>query len=190
LRRAVIFNYNSLFAKDIERTIKNYNFLNPERALQAEILEAGKYPIESMAGQSDVILHSGGDGNPIKEDISVPKLYICHSHQWKAKTEGGTISRLKSYRKGIHLINVLEDDDIMGKKGKIPIMQYHILAVTHPPARAKVLALSRAIDEHGKEIQVIEALRYPDGSLSIQGHAEEGTASHIFYNFFNYTQAL
>lgn len=186
MRRALVFNYNSLFVRDIERTINNFSLLNPEKAFQADILSACEYRVESMAGQSNVILHSGGDGIPVKEDAAVPKIYICHSHQWKAEMEGGRISRLNSYRKGIRLIDVVEDDQIMGKKGKMPIMQYHTLAVTHPPANAKVLALSRAMDENGNEIEILEALRYPDGSISIQGHAEEGTAAHIFYNFFSY----
>ena len=41
----------------------------------------------------------------------------------------------------------------------------------------------RAVREDGRKIEVIEALRYPDGSVSIQGHPEEGTAAHVFYNF-------
>lgn len=122
---------------------------------------------------------------PVKENTgNVPKLYICHSHQWKARQEGGVVVRLKDYIKGIRYIDVLESDAALGHKAKLPIMEYHTLAVVHPPACAKVLAISKAKDKDGKDIEIIEALKYPDGSVSIQGHPEEGTAAGVFYNLF------
>ena len=147
--------------------------------------QAEKYPFESSAGSADIIIHSGGDGTPVKENVTgIPKLYICYSHQWKAKAEGGKVVRLKSLIKGVRHIDILEDNEVLGKKGKIPIMQYHEFAVTQPPPRTKVFATSRVSDEDGGDLEIIEALEYPDGSISIQGHPEEGTAAHIFYNFF------
>lgn len=60
--------------------------------------------------------------------------------------EGGKVKRLKENIVGIQSINVLEDDDIFGKKGKIPIMQDHELAVVRPPRSAKVIATSKVRD--------------------------------------------
>ena len=66
----------------------------------------------------------------------------------------------------------------------MPIMEHHELGVVSPPPSAKVIATSKARDSSGKEIEIIEALRYRDGSVSVQGHPEEGRAFHILYNFF------
>ncbi len=185
MRRVIIFNYRSIFSEDIKRTILNYNHLHPEDKFRIDVYPAQDCLCESGAGQTDFIIHSGGDGRPVKEDAAgVFKLYICYSHQWKAKAEGGRIVKLGGYRKGIQIIDLLEDDEILGKKGKMSIMQYHSLAVVQAPPNARILATSRGVDEKGKEIVIIEALRYPDGSLSLQGHPEEGTAAHVFYNYF------
>ena len=186
LRTAVIFNYNSKFISHIVKTINRYNFLYPKKAFSIYVCDAKDFSKESLAGPADIIIHSGGDGRPVIEDVKgVPRFYICHSHQWKAKTEGGRVVRLKDYIRRVQTIDVLGNDEILGKKGKMPIMQYHRLAVTNSPRYAKILATSRAIDKDEKEIEVIEALKYPNESVSVQGHPEEGAAAHIFYNFFD-----
>ena len=187
MKRAVVFNYNSRFVQDIEKVLRQYNSVNPDMAFLVDMFRFDNYSAESLAGRADVIIHSGGDGIPTKEDVKdIPKLYICFSHEWKAKKEGGKVGRLNGFIKGVHEIDVLKDDEILGKTGKMPIMKYHELAVIEPPPSADVLATSTAIDKGGKEIEIIEALKYPDGSISIQGHPEEGTAAHILYNFFNF----
>ena len=185
MRRAVIFNYNSIFAINIVTTIEAYNLLHPKEAFLVDMYRAEKHLSELQTGPADIIIHSGGDGIPVREDVmDTPKLYICHSHQWKAGLEGGKLAQLKKKIFGIRNIDVLEDDDILGRKGKMPIMQYHELAVVSPPSFAKVIATSKARDLDGKEIEAIEVLRYPNGSMGIQGHPEEGRALHILYNFF------
>ena len=191
MRRVAIFNYDSIFAEDIRKVILHYNRLHPEDTFWIDIYRSCDCLCESTAGPADLIIHSGGDGIPVKEDATgVPKLYICHSHQWKAEAEGGKLVRLEGYRKGIKFIDLLEDDEILGRKGRMPIMQYHSLAVLQAPSSAKILATSRVVDYNGEEIQIIEALKYPDGSLGIQGHPEEGTAVHIFYNYFEKIKRL
>jgi len=188
LRRAVVFNYNSKFAQDIEKVLGEHNSVNPDKAFSINMFRFDSLQAESLAGSTDLIVHSGGDGIPVLEDMAnVPKFYICFSHEWKAKKEGGKVGRLKGLIKGVHEIDVLKDDDILGRRGKMPIMKYHELAVTTPPPSADVLATSIAIDKSGKEIEIIEALKYPDGSISVQGHPEEGAAAHILYNFFDFT---
>jgi len=148
------------------------------------MLRAGDCRSELLAGKADLVIHSGGDGEPVAEDMKdVPKLYICHSHQWKARKEGGEIVRLKGVVKGVRTINVFEENEILGRKGPMSIMEYHTLAVVRPPRDARVLATSRVQDAQGKELEIIEALEYPDGSFSIQGHPEEGKAEHVIYNF-------
>ncbi|MGB2630906.1 MAG: hypothetical protein WBD24_06950 [Candidatus Omnitrophota bacterium] len=186
MKRAVIFNYNSKFAKDIEKTLLGYNLLHPADPFEIDIYPYKEFERESDIGHADVIIHSGGKGRPVKDDIAgVPRIYICHSHEWKAVYSGGKIVQLSGCMKGVQEIDVLEEDEVLGKKGKLPIMKYHELAIKEPPKNTKVLAVSRAIDSKGKEIEIIEALRYPDGSTSVQGHPEEGTAAHIFYNHLN-----
>jgi GMP synthase-like glutamine amidotransferase len=83
----------------------------------------------------------------------------------------------------LRYIKVLQDDEILGRRGNMPIMQYHEYAVVSPPRDAEVLATSTAVDENGREVDIVEALRYRDNSISIQGHPEEGTAFHVIYNF-------
>ena len=186
MRRAVIFNYDSLFIHGIERCIRRYNSLKPDKAFSIHMFKFEKCLSESLAGPADVIIHSGGDGTLIQEDVKdVPKLYICYSHEWKAKKEGGKVAKLEGFITGIQVIDVLEDHPILGKSGKMDIMKYHRLAVTEPPPSAKVLAESKARLADGKEIKIIEALSYQDGSISLQGHPEEGTAMHIIHNFFD-----
>lgn len=189
MKRVAIFNYDSIFSEDIKRIILRYNRLHPKNEFWICVYRSCDCLCESQAEPADFIIHSGGDGIPVKEDTTgIPKLYICHSHQWKAEAEGGRLVKLEGYRKGVKFIDILEDDEVLGKKGRMPIMQYHSLAVIQAPPSAKILATGRAVDYNGKEIQIIEALRYPDGSLGIQGHPEEGTAAHIFYNFFEKTE--
>jgi GMP synthase-like glutamine amidotransferase len=186
LRKLAIFNYKSLYLEDIKRTVQQYNLANSKKAFQVEVYDAKELLSESHAGLVDAIIHTGGDGSVVKEDMSeIPKLYICYSHQWKARKEGGEVSKLKTFRKGIYPIDILEDDRVLGKKGKMSIMQRHEFIVSKPPRGAKVLAASRIKEADGSEIEVVESLRYPNGSISIQGHPEEGTAAHIFYNFFD-----
>jgi anthranilate/para-aminobenzoate synthase component II len=185
MRRAVIFDYNSRFCADIVKTIVRYNSKFSDSGFSIDVYNFAELASESLAGPADVIIHSGGDGEPVVEDAAgAPRLYICHSHQWKAKKSGGELVRLDGYVSGIKEIEVLEDDELLGKKGGMAIMKYHSLAVTRPPREAKVLAKSRATREDGQKIEIIEALRYPDGSLSVQGHPEEGCGYHIFENFF------
>jgi len=182
-RRLVVFDYNSRFLPEVEKTILEYNSAHPDNSFSVDIYKSKECLFESEVGRADIILHSGGDGEPVKEDIEgVLKLYICHSHQWKAKKEGGHLTRLLRYHKGIKFIHVLEDDNILGKKGEMFIMKYSCLAVTRAPRYAQVLATSKALDRLGRQIEIIEALRYPNGSISIQGHPEEGTATHIIFN--------
>lgn len=185
MRKAAIFNYNSIFAGDIVKAIHMYSLLRRRKAFSIDMYRAEKYLSESQIGSADIIIHSGGDGRPVKEDAAnTPKLYICYSHQWKAKMEGARVIRLKAHIEGIRPIDILEDDDVLGRRGKMSIMEYHELAVVSPPRSAKVVATSKVRDLNGKEIEIIEALRYPSGSVSVQGHPEEGRAFHIFYNFF------
>lgn len=185
MRRAVIFNYDSIFAGNILDVIRAYNLIRPRRAFSVDMYKAGECRFESLKGPADVIIHTGGDGIPVIEDITdTPKLYICYSHEWKARREGGEVIQLSDSIKGIQPIDVLDDDDIFGRKGEMPIMKYHELAVVCPPRSARVIATSRAHGLNGKEVEIIEGSRYPDGSISLQGHPEEGRAFHVFYNFF------
>jgi GMP synthase-like glutamine amidotransferase len=186
MKRVVIFNYNSKFARDIQQIVLTYNPSHAANDFAMDMYPYRDIEVESEAGPADVIIHSGGKGRPVKEDIyGVPKIYICHSHEWKAAYSGGKVATLSGCIKGIHEIDVLDDDEIFGRKGKMRIKKFHELAVVKPPKHAKVLAVSRAFDVNNDEIEIIEALKYPDGSVSVQGHPEEGTAAHIFHNLFN-----
>ena len=186
MARALVFNYNSIFARNIVDTIHAYNLLRPKKCFMVDMYRADDCISEMQKFPADIIIHSGGDGRPVREDAAdTPKLYICHSHQWKARIGGGRVVRLKDIITGIADVDIIENDDIIGKKGRMRIMEFHRLGVVKPPRSAKVLAMSRAVDHRGKEVEIIEALRYPDGSISIQGHPEEGRAFHIFYNFLN-----
>ena len=185
MRRVVVFDYNSRFCDDIVRMVERYNSKFSDKLFLIDVYKSMEYSFESLVGRADVIIHSGGDGEPVREDVhNIPKLYICHSHQWKAKKSGGEVVRLNGYVTGLKSIEIVEDDDILGRPGEMVIMKYHSLAVTRPPKEAKVLAKSRAAREDGEQIEIVEALRYPDGSLSVQGHPEEGSGYHIFENFF------
>ena len=184
--RALVFNYNSRFAAHIVQAIHAYNLLYPKRAFFVDMYRADECGCESEKLPADVIIHSGGDGRPVKEDVTdTSKIYICHSHQWKAKLSGGEVIRLKDPVTGIKDIDIIEDDDMLGKSGKMRIMEYHELAVVKPPSCARVIAVSKAQDAGGKEVEIIEALRYPDGSISVQGHPEEGRGFHVLSNFLN-----
>ena len=179
-----MFDYNSRFARAIENCILKFNELYPEESLCVSFYKSDKCDYESSAGSADYIIHSGGEGDVVKEDIfDIPKLYICHSHQRKDKKEGGKIKRLFDYHKGVECVDVIKNDRIFGKAGKMSIMQYHCLAVTKVPSNAHVLAVSRAKDYFGQEVNVVEALKYDDKTISVQGHPEEGTAFHIIHNF-------
>ena len=82
MKKVVIFDYDSIFTGDIGNTISRYGILRSERAFSVNICKSRDYLSESMAGVADLIIHSGGDGKPVKEDVrDIPKLYICHSHQ-------------------------------------------------------------------------------------------------------------
>jgi anthranilate/para-aminobenzoate synthase component II len=189
MKKILIFNYDSRFCGDIERSIQEYNAMFPDKAFLVEVCRASGCPFESLAGPADVIIHSGGDGEPVIEDIKdVPRLYICHSHQWKAKKSGGNLLKLDRYITGVQAIDILDDDNILGKKGKMPIMKYHSLIVTKAPVAAKVLARAKILVDKNLVVDSIEALRYPDGSVSVQGHPEEGTAIHIIHNFLKMTE--
>ena len=170
MRRLAVINYSSRFLKHIGESVERYNRLNPDNAFSYDIYESGECSGESMVGDVDAIIHSGGDGIPVKEDTnSIPRLYICFSHQWKARQEGGEVVKLKELIKGVKPIDVLADDRVLGKKGRMPIMQYHEYAVVKPPRYAQVLATSRAMDTSGKDRDIIEALRYATGDLPQEG---------------------
>jgi anthranilate/para-aminobenzoate synthase component II len=184
LRRAVIFNYNSKFADDIVKSFHVYNLLRPKKAFSIDMYSADKYTSEAEIGSADAIVHSGGDGKPVIENMKdVPRLYICFSHEWKAVAGESEIIKLQNLILGIKAIDVLEDDIIFGRRGQMRIMKYHELGIVSPPRKAKVIATSKTRDLNGKKVDIIEALRYPDGSVSVQGHPEEGRAVHIIYNF-------
>ncbi len=186
MKKVAIFNYKSKFAQDITRIVQMYNLSRPLNVFDFNIFSFEDIRAESEAGTVDFIIHSGGDGTPVKEDTAgVPKLYICFSHEWKAVSGGGVMVELSSLIKGVREIEVISDDPVLGPKGRMPIMKYHELAITTPPADADVIAVSRSKDKSGKEVEIIEALRYKDGSLSLQGHPEEGTAAHVFHNFLD-----
>jgi GMP synthase-like glutamine amidotransferase len=186
MKKVAIFNYNSKFAQDITRTIRAYNLSRPLRPFDVNMFNFEDIRTESEAGTVDLIIHSGGDGRPVKEDTTgVPRLYICFSHEWKAVLGGGVMIELSETIKDVREIEVIKDDPILGPKGKMSIMKYHELAITAPPADAEVIAVSRSKDKNGREVEIIEALRYKDGSLSLQGHPEEGTAAHVFHNFLD-----
>lgn len=187
-RRVVIFDYDSRYLPELEKTVLEYNSIHPENCYCLDIYKSRACLSESDAGKMDLIIHSGGDGRPVKEDIvGVPKLYICHSHQWKAIKEGGHLTRLMKYHIGVQIVDVVESNDIIGKRGKLPIGKYSCLAIVKPPKKATVLATSNSLDHKGEQIKIIEALLYSDGSISVQGHPEEGTAAYIIYNFLNKT---
>ena len=112
-RRMVVFNYDSRFIGDIERTVLRYNVLHPDNPISLDVYESSSWARESEVGRADLIGHSGGDGTPVLEDMNVPKFYICHSHQWKAKKEGGVVSRLEGYIKGHHLVDIVEEDAVL-----------------------------------------------------------------------------
>ena len=160
MRKASVFNYKSIFAGGIIRSISLYNFLHPDRSFSVDMLTVDRLCKESLMYPADIFVHSGGDGIPVEEDIEgVPRLYICYSHQWKAKSEGGRVIRLDQRITGLRYIDILQDDDVLGRRGKAPIMQYHEYAVVIAPRDAKVLATSKAVDEDGREVEIIEALR-------------------------------
>ena len=76
-KTAAIINYNSLFASDLEKISKKYNILNPENAYHVDIYNADDVFSESEIGHYDVILHSGGDGRPVKDDLlKIQRLYM------------------------------------------------------------------------------------------------------------------
>ncbi len=186
MRRVVVFNYNSKFAPYFGETIARYNESRPGNRFVMDMYLFDRVESESDAGPADVIIHSGGDGRPVRENVhSVPKIYICHSHEWKAQAGGGELIQLSGCIKGVQHVDILEEDDILGTRGKMPIMKYHELAITTAPWDAEVLAVSKALDEDNRVIEIIEALKYDDGSISIQGHPEEGTAEHIIHNMFD-----
>lgn len=82
MRRALIFNYNSRFAVDVVNAIHAYNLLRPRRAFLVDVYNAEQCFSELQRLPADVIIHSGGDGRPVREDaLNTPKLYICHSQE-------------------------------------------------------------------------------------------------------------
>jgi len=181
-RTLAIVDYDSKFTVGIEKKVKAFNKKNPDLAVKVETYKASD--LESLAdlGDPDRVIHTGGQGDPVPG--SAPgSLYICHSHQFKAEQEGGTVERLSDYQKGTGHMEVSENDPIIGKQGSQAIEKYHTLAVTKAPKNAKVIATSEQTLENGEQAEIAEAIRYSDGSVSVQGHPGGATPSKIIDNY-------
>lgn len=184
-KRAVLVDYNSTFTAGIESQIRAYNEAHPEDAYAVDTYRASSLDNLADVGEADRVIHTGGVGEPVKGDTkgNPSKLYVCHSHQWKAEEGGGKVERLAEYQKGTGYMDVKENDPVVGNAGKVPIDKYHVLAVTKAPKNAKVVATSRQTLEDGREVETAEAIRYEDGSVSVQGHPGGGAAAHVIHNY-------
>ena len=181
-RTLAVVDYDSQFTKGIERKVEAFNKKNPDKAYNVTTYKASD--LESLAelGEPDKLIHTGGTGDPVPGSTK-DSLYICHSHQWKAKEEGGKVEELADYQKGTGYIDIKEDDPVIGNKGQSGIEKYHKLAVTKAPGNAKVIATSKQTLENGEEAEIIEALRYFNGNISVQGHPGGDTPSKIIDNY-------
>ena len=180
-RTLAIVDYDSQFTKGIEGRVRAFNKKNPDRAVKVETHKASDLENLAQLG-ADKIIHTGGQGDPVPG--SAPgSLYICHSHQFKAEQEGGEVKRLSDYQIGPGVMDVKEDDPVSGKEGKTRIEKYHTLAVTKAPKNAKVIATSTQTLESGEKAEIAEAIRYADGSVSVQGHPGGATPSDIIENY-------
>ena len=181
-RTLAIVDYGSQFTSGIERKVKAFNRKNPDQAVNVETFRASD--LESLAelGQPDKVIHTGGQGDPVPGSTQ-GSLYICHSHQIEAEKQGGKVERLSDYQKGTGYMDVQEDDPVIGEQGQAKIEKYHTLAVTKAPKNAKVIATSKQTLESGEEAEIIEALRYANGNVSVQGHPGGDTPSKIIDNY-------
>ena len=187
-----IIDYNSQFTKGIEKKVKAFNKENPGRAYRIETYKASDLENLAQIREHDKLIHTGGAGNPVPGSTQ-NSLYICHSHQIEAEKQGGKVERLADYQKGTGYIDVKEDDPVIGKQGQSAIEKYHTLAVTKAPKNAKVIATSKQTLENGEKAEIIEALRYANGNISVQGHPGGDTPSEILDNYLEiekeYTKA-
>ena len=181
--RLAIVDYDSIFSEGIEKKVKQFNKDNPGQAYKVDTYKASELENLAHIGETDRLIHTGGKGDPIKGNISANTLYICHSHQWKAEQEGGKVERLSDYQKGKGYMEIKTDDPVVGEQGQAAIEKYHTLAVTEAPKNAEVIATSKQTLEGGKEVETAEAIRYDDGSISVQGHPGGKTPSYIIDNF-------
>lgn len=185
-RKLAIVDYGSQFTEGIEDKVRAFNRKNPNQALHVKTYKASD--LESLAQlNADKVIHTGGQGDPVP-GTAPGSLYICHSHQFKAEQEGGKVERLADYQKGTGYIDVKEDDPVIGEQGQTSIEKYHTLAVTEAPKNAKVIATSKQTLESGEETEIIEAIRYADGSVSVQGHPGGKTPSDIIDNYLDLDQ--
>lgn len=185
-RTLSILDYGSQFTGEIEKKVKEWNEKHPDKAYRVETHKASD--LENLAQlNADKVIHTGGQGEPVP-GTAPGSLYICHSHQFKAEQEGGKVERLADYQKGTGYMDVKEDDPIIGKHGKSAIEKYHTLAVTEAPKNAKVIATSKQTLESGEEAEIAEAIRYADGSVSVQGHPGGDTPSSIIENYLDINQ--
>jgi GMP synthase-like glutamine amidotransferase len=174
--KIAIIDYDSMFTGGIEEKVKRYIAKNPGDSYQ--VLKASD--LESLDDiDATKVIHTGGTGEPVPGERP-GSLYICHSHQWKAQQEGGKVEHLADYNKGTGYMEVQDDDDVIGKQGsQVAIEKYHTLAVTEAPKNAKVIATSKQTLKDGREVETAEALRYKDGSISLQGHPGGKTPSYV-----------
>jgi len=177
-RTLAIVDYGSKFTSGIERKVEDLNKKNPEKAYNIKTYKASDLENLAEIGEPDKVIHTGGTGDPVP-GTTQGSLYICHSHQFKAEQEGGKVERLADYQKGVGYMEIKEDDPIIGDQGQSAIEKYHTLAVTEAPKNAKVIATSKQTLKSGDEAEIIEALRYSDGSVSVQGHPGGKTPSAI-----------
>jgi len=177
-KKLAIIDYDSIFTGGIEEKVRQFNVHNPQDSYQVITYKASD--LKSLDDvKADKVIHTGGQGDPV--DGERPgSLYICHSHQWKAEKEGGKVEHLADYNKGTGYMEVQDDDDVIGKQGsQVPIEKYHTLAVTDAPKNAKVIATSKQTLKDGRKVETAEALRYKDGSISVQGHPGGKTPSYV-----------
>ena len=181
-RTLAIVDYGSQFTDGIERKVEDLNEKNPEKAYSIKTYKATDLENLDQIGEADKTIHTGGQGDPVP-GTSPGSLYICHSHQFKAEQEGGKVDSLADYQKGTGYMDVKEDDPVIGEQGQTSIEKYHTLAVTEAPKNAKVLATSKQTLDNGEEAEIAEAIRYADGSVSVQGHPGGKTPSDILENY-------
>lgn len=181
-RTLAIVDYGSQFTRGIERKVKAFNNKNPDNALRVDTYKASDLENLAQIGEHDKLIHTGGAGNPVPGSTQ-NSLYICHSHQIEAEKQGGKVERLADYQKGTGQIDIKEDDPVIGEKGQSNIEKYHTLAVTKAPSNAKVIATSKQTLENGEKAEIIEALRYANGNISVQGHPGGNTPSKILDNY-------
>jgi len=181
-RTLAIVDYGSKFTSGIEGKIRDFNKKNPDKAYNVKTYKASKLENLAQLDSADKVIHTGGTGNSVPGSTE-DSLYICHSHQIEAERQGGKVERLSEYQKGTGYMEVKEDDPIIGEEGRSAIEKYHTLAVTEAPKNAKVIATSKQTLENGEETEIIEALRYANGNVSVQGHPGGDTPSKIIDNY-------